>query len=82
MTELLSRVDRVLAHSRAFYLRFCAWCDRPLGVVGSERTCCACQPSALARVARARVFRAPNTSGARDYLRRARRAATRLRRWR
>ncbi|MCA8924165.1 MAG: hypothetical protein KDD82_20315 [Planctomycetes bacterium] len=81
MTELLTRVDRVLAHSRAFYLRFCGWCDRPLGV-GSERVCCTCQPEALAHAARARVFRDPNASGARDYLRRARRAAMRPRRWR
>jgi len=82
VTELLIRADRVLAHSRAFYLRFCGWCDRPLGVNGSACVRCTCQPSALVQAARARVFRAPNASGARDYLRRARRAARRPRRWR
>jgi len=36
MTDLITRMEQVLHHSRRFYLRLCAFCNRP---VGAGRAC-------------------------------------------
>lgn len=32
MTDLMTRMEQVLTHSRRFYMQLCAFCDRPVGV--------------------------------------------------
>jgi hypothetical protein len=59
VTELTLHADRIVRHSRRFYLRLCAWCDRTLG--SASHTSAGIEPcdhaQELLRQARARAKR-------------------------
>lgn len=38
MADLMIHAERVVRHSRRFYLRLCAFCDRPLGLAAAPAT--------------------------------------------
>lgn len=56
MADMLIHAERVVRHSRRFYLRLCAFCDRALGLASAPAQGVVCEHGAdLLALARQRV---------------------------
>lgn len=58
MSEMILRAERMVRHSRRFYLRLCAFCDRPVGLATAPATGARCGEHAgeLLRLGRERAL--------------------------